>query len=72
MDKNITSTKIKALTIHLRTRKEMSKVPANWECMKKIIEMRDKISPETLIIGNGDVLDIEQAKNLQININVMV
>ncbi len=47
--------KPKALTIHLRTRKEMSKVPANWEHMKKIIEIRDEISPETLIIGNGDV-----------------
>ena len=62
--KTLLQQKIKALTIHLRTRKEMSKVPANWECMKKIIEMRDKISPETLIIGNGDVLDIEQAKKL--------
>ena len=56
--------KPKALTIHLRTRKEMSKVPANWEHMKKIIEIRDEISPETLIIGNGDVSDISQAKEL--------
>ena len=62
--KTILQQKIKALTIHLRTRKEMSKVPADWEHMKKIKEMRDEISPETLIIGNGDVLDIDQAKKL--------
>jgi len=51
-----------ALTIHLRTKKEMSLVPAHWELMPKIISMRDKISPETLIIGNGDVISLEDAK----------
>lgn len=44
-----------ALTIHLRTRKEMSDVPAHWERMPDIVRLRDEISPETLIIGNGDV-----------------
>ena len=53
------NTKISALTIHLRTRKEMSKVPANWELLKEIVEMRNKISPNTLIIGNGDVESIK-------------
>jgi nifR3 family TIM-barrel protein len=52
-----------ALTIHCRTRKEMSKVPARWEHIKEVIELRDKISPNTLIIGNGDVIDIADAKN---------
>jgi len=51
-----------ALTIHLRTRKEMSDVPAHWELMPEIIQMRDKISPKTLIIGNGDVESIEQGR----------
>lgn len=46
-----------ALTVHLRTRKEESLPPAHWEFMPKIIAWRDKISPETLIIGNGDVQD---------------
>lgn len=53
---------ISALTIHLRTTKELSLVPAHWDLMKKIIELRNKISPETLIIGNGDVVDIENAR----------
>lgn len=47
------------LTVHLRTRKEMSLVPAHWELMKDIVKLRDEISPETLIIGNGDVLTIK-------------
>ena len=54
--------KLPALTIHLRTKKEMSLVEAHWELMPKIINMRDKISPETLIIGNGDVVDLKDAK----------
>ena len=48
---------IAALTVHLRTRKEMSKVPAHWELMPEIKKMRDEISPGTLLIGNGDVED---------------
>lgn len=50
------------LTVHLRTRKEMSNVPAHWELMKDIVKLRDEVSPNTLIIGNGDVLDIEDGK----------
>lgn len=53
------------ITIHARTRKEMSKVEANWEHVNTVVKMRDewaqnnpgKIIP--LIFGNGDVLDIE-------------
>jgi nifR3 family TIM-barrel protein len=51
-----------ALTVHLRTRKEMSSVPAHWEFMKRIVEIRDEMGKETLIIGNGDALDLEDAK----------
>lgn len=53
-----------ALTVHLRTKKEMSLVPAHWDIMPQIIEMRDKIAPNTLIIGNGDVNSLPQAKEL--------
>ena len=48
---------IDALTIHFRTRKEMSKVPAHWEDSAAIVTLRDKISPSTKLIGNGDVID---------------
>lgn len=45
------------LTIHARTRKEMSKVDARWGDLRPIIELRDKLSPTTKIVGNGDVLN---------------
>jgi len=51
-----------ALAVHLRTRKEMSLVPAHWELMPRIIELRNQIAPSTLILGNGDVMSIEDAK----------
>lgn len=50
-----------ALTIHARTRKEMSDVPARWEHVKDTVILRDKISPKTKIIGNGDIKDREDA-----------
>lgn len=51
-----------ALTVHLRTAKEMSKVPPHWEEMKKVVEHRNKISPKTMIMGNGDIESTMQAK----------
>jgi tRNA-dihydrouridine synthase len=47
--------KIDALTIHGRTAKQMSKGSADWNEIKKAVEIRNEISPDTLIIGNGDV-----------------
>ncbi len=44
-----------ALTVHLRTRKEMSKVPAHYELIPEIIRLRDECSPETKILINGDI-----------------
>jgi len=52
------------ITIHLRTRKELSLVPANWELMKKAVEIRNKINPNVLIIGNGDIESIEEGNRL--------
>jgi nifR3 family TIM-barrel protein len=60
--RSLLSLKLPVLTVHLRTRKEMSLVPAHWELMRDILKLRDEISPETLIIGNGDVVDLNDAK----------
>ncbi len=49
------------VTIHARTRKEMSKVPARWERVARAVEIRDELKSETLIFGNGDVLSLEDA-----------
>lgn len=54
--------KLALITIHARTKKEMSKVPAHWNRIIDAVRLRDKISPETLIFGNGDVSSIDQAK----------
>jgi nifR3 family TIM-barrel protein len=53
---------IAVLTVHLRTRKEMSLVPAHWDLMERIVEIRNELEKDTLIFGNGDVLDIADAK----------
>lgn len=45
------------LSIHLRTRKEMSKVPAHWDMIPQIMALRDQIAPQTLITINGDIPD---------------
>lgn len=53
-----------ALTIHLRTVNEMSKVPAHFEELEKIVTLKNKISPKTKIIANGDIKSLDQAKIL--------
>lgn len=55
---------IVALTIHLRTKKEMSKVAAHWELMVGIRELRDKLAPQTLLVGNGDIQDRQHGLEL--------
>lgn len=52
------------LIVHLRTVKEMSKVPAHWELMSKIRQLKDDISPQTKMVGNGDVLSRKQGMEL--------
>lgn len=52
------------LIVHGRTKAQMSKVPANWQIIGEVRKLRDKISPETIIIGNGDVKSIEHGEEL--------
>jgi len=51
-----------AITLHLRTRKELSLVRADWDLMKKAVEIRNKLAPGVLLIGNGDVQDLDDAR----------
>jgi len=55
-------TGIAALTIHARTRKEMSKVPARWEDVARAVAIRNKMGADTLVIGNGDAVDLADAR----------
>lgn len=49
------------LTVHLRTRKEMSEVPAHWELMPEIMKLVEGLKERPLIFGNGDVKDLAEA-----------
>lgn len=53
-----------ALTVHLRTKKEMSKVPAHYELIPDIIALRNNLSPDTKLVINGDIKDREHALEL--------
>ncbi len=55
---------IDALTIHLRTKKEMSKVSAHYELISKIKALRDSIKPNTKLIINGDIRDRTHGREL--------
>lgn len=46
-----------ALTVHLRAKKEMSKVPAHYELIPEIIKLRDETTPKTFLAVNGDIAD---------------
>lgn len=60
-----------AVTIHGRTSKQMSDVPANWEEISKAVKIKNQISPQTIIIGNGDIKNyndvIEKSKRYDVD-----
>jgi nifR3 family TIM-barrel protein len=51
---------IDALIVHGRTTKEMSKVPAHWDEIGKVVEIRNEKKLDTVIVGNGDVESYQQ------------
>jgi len=51
-----------ALAVHVRTRKEMSKILARWDQIVRVVELRNELSPETKIIGNGDISSLTDAR----------
>ena len=52
------------LSIHLRTRKEMSQVDAHWELIPEIKKLRDRVAPNTLLTINGDIPDRQKGLEL--------
>lgn len=55
---------IDALTVHFRTQKEMSLVPAHWEEAEKIVKIKEQKGKSTVLIGNGDIMTKKQGKEL--------
>ncbi|APX72659.1 tRNA-dihydrouridine synthase family protein [Companilactobacillus allii] len=56
--------KLPVLTIHVRTREEMSNVPAHYELIDDLVKMRDEIAPDTLLQINGDIADYQAGMKL--------
>lgn len=50
-----------AISVHCRTTIKMSTGPAYWEEINKIVALKDRLNPKTLIIGNGDIFSREIA-----------
>lgn len=57
-------TKPAALTVHLRTVKEMSKVAAHWELMTEIVGLVKALPTEDrpILLGNGDIATLTEAE----------
>lgn len=53
---------IAVLSVHLRTKKEMSKVEAHSELVPEIIALRDEVAPKTKLIINGDIKSPEDGQ----------
>ncbi|MFA5652220.1 MAG: tRNA-dihydrouridine synthase family protein [Candidatus Paceibacterota bacterium] len=60
----ILAEKISALTIHLRTKKEMSDVPAHFELAKNIVKVVRANDKKVVLIANGDIENLEQGRRL--------
>lgn len=52
-----------ALTVHGRTAKEESKVPAHWDEIAKAVSIRNQMNLSTVILGNGDVQSLVEARS---------
>jgi tRNA-dihydrouridine synthase len=58
---------VPVLTVHLRTRKEMSKVDAHWELMNDVVKLVRLKTGEvkdggTIVLGNGDIKSVREGK----------
>ncbi len=56
----VLETKPAAITVHARTRKDLSLVPARWEEVARAVKLAEGTG--TRIIGNGDVIDLADAR----------
>lgn len=53
---------VAALILHGRTRKVMSKIPANWDWIKRAGEIVRASGKPTRFVGNGDLQSVAQSK----------
>ena len=51
-----------AITIHARTRQEMSLVPAHWDAIAQAVDIRNRLGATAYIVGNGDAANLADAR----------
>jgi nifR3 family TIM-barrel protein len=61
---NILSCDVPVLSLHLRTKQEMSMVPAHYELIDEVYDFVKEKSPETIFIINGDIKDLKHSQEL--------
>lgn len=52
------------ITVHGRTLKQGYGGQADWQAIAQVVALRNQLSPETAIFGNGDVKSLSQARIL--------
>ncbi len=57
--RDLLETKPDAVILHARTQKMMSDYPAEWDEIRKAVEIRNELAPDIPLIGNGDVISVE-------------
>ncbi len=53
---------IQVVTLHSREAAAMSKGQANWETIGRLVKLRNKINPNILVMGNGDVKSLQEVQ----------
>jgi len=61
---HLLETKPAAIILHGRTQRQQSEGLADWEEIAKGAKIRDQVNPDTLFLGNGDVLSVSQGEEL--------
>ena len=67
---NLLNQDLDALTIHTRTVKDLSKVPARHTELAKVVEIKESLKKNTIIIANGDIDSREMGLELSSIYNV--
>lgn len=52
---------LEAIILHGRIQKQMSEGEANWQEIARAAALRNQLAPNMALLGNGDVLSLEQA-----------
>jgi nifR3 family TIM-barrel protein len=62
--KHLLETEPVAITVHWRTKQQMYRGSARWELAPQAVDLVRSHGGNTLLIGNGDVKSLEQAKDI--------